>query len=198
MHVIGITGGIGSGKSEVLHFLEHQQGVRIVEADRLAHRLMEPGEEIFLSVVDVFGEEVLSPDGYLDRGALGRIVFGDPEKLELLNGIVHPGVKRYILSDIREARQDEELRFYVIEAALLLQDGYKEICDEIWYVHVPVEMRIERLLSSRGGTREKWQQVMAAQPEDAYFLENSDAVIENTGSTEELYDAVRREMHRLR
>lgn len=197
MQVIGITGGIGSGKSEVLHFLSRQQGVKIVEADRLAHRLMEPGEEIFLSVVEAFGKEILSPEGSLDREKLGRIVFQDPEKLELLNHIVHPGVKRYIRKDIRDTRKEKEIRLYVIEAALLIQDGYKEICYEIWYVHVPVEQRIERLLSSRGGTREKWEQVMAAQPEDSYFQANSDRSIENDGSTQELYDRILRELHRL-
>jgi dephospho-CoA kinase len=184
--VLGITGGIGSGKSEVLRILADRPDTQLMEADRLAKELMLPGEPIYKEVVEAFGEEILEEDGSISKVRLGDIVFHDPEQLEKLNSIVHPGVKRYILEDIERC----EKRFYIIEAALLIQDGYKEICDEIWYIHVPTEIRIERLLSSRGGTREKWEAVIRNQPEDEYFLTNADRVIENDGTPEVLKERV--------
>lgn len=184
--ILGITGGIGSGKSEVLRILADRPDTQLMEADRLAKELMLPGEPIYKEVVEAFGEEILEEDGSISKVRLGDIVFHDPEQLEKLNSIVHPGVKRYILEDIERC----EKRFYIIEAALLIQDGYKEICDEIWYIHVPTEIRIERLLSSRGGTREKWEAVIRNQPEDEYFLTNADRVIENDGTPEVLKERV--------
>ncbi len=184
--VLGITGGIGSGKSEVLHFLESCPGAVVLEADKAAHRLMEPGEDLYREILDTFGQDLVDPDGRLDRKRLGDLVFHDPDKLCKLNSIVHPAVKQYIRRDIRKKRKDKMTRLYVIEAALLLQDGYHEICDEIWYVYVPKDIRIRRLLASRGGTAEKWESVMANQPEDAYFLDNCDRTIPNMGTTEEL------------
>ena len=191
--VLGITGGIGSGKSEVLRILTDRPDVKLMEADRLAKELMLPGKPVYKDVVKAFGDEILEEDGTISKSRLGEIVFHDPLRLEKLNSIVHPGVKQYILEDIGK----NEKRFYIIEAALLIQDGYKEICDEIWYIHVPLELRIGRLLRSRGGTREKWEAVIRNQPEDEFFLTNADIVIENDDTPEVLKERVTRELMRL-
>ena len=188
--VLGITGGIGSGKSEVLRILTDRPDVKLMEADRLAKELMLPGKPIYWDVVSAFGERILEEDGSISKVRLSDIVFHDPDQLEKLNSIVHPGVKRYILEDIERC----EKRFYIIEAALLIQDGYKEICDEIWYIHVPTEIRIDRLIRSRGGTREKWEAVIRNQPEDEYFQANVDRVIENDDTPEVLKERVTREL----
>ena len=187
--VLGITGGIGSGKSEVLKYLSMKPDLVVVEADRLAHRLMEPEQPAWKRVVQVFGTEILDGDDMISRSRLGALVFGDPEKLEQLNRAVHPCVKEYILEDIRRAA-DEEKKLYVIEAALLVQDGYKEICDEIWSLYVPKELRIKRLMASRGGSRDKWEQITASQPDEEWFRSNTDLCIANTGTSDELLDAV--------
>ncbi len=185
LKVLGITGGIGSGKSEVLHLLEEADGVKVLEADRLAHELMKPGRSCHRRITECFGKAILDEDGSIHRGKLGQIVFRDQEKLEQLNRIVHPAVKKSIRDRIRRAKETE-LRIYVIEAALLIQDGYSRICDEIWYIHTEREIRLSRLLSSRGGNREKWEAVLNSQPSDAYFIEHCDRVIENSGSRDEL------------
>ena len=187
LFVLGITGGIGSGKSEVLSILRERPHTMVLEADSLAHRLMLPGRPVYDEVVRVFGDQVVGEDGILDRRKMGELVFSDPEKLDRLNHIVHPAVKRYILEDIRRVRDaGDGTELYCIEAALLIQDGYREICDEIWYIHVPQEIRIARLLSSRGGNEEKWRSVLRSQPGDEFFFQNTDRFIENDGTPEEL------------
>jgi len=187
--VLGITGGIGSGKSEVIRSLSSQPEFVVIESDRLAHRLMEPGNTAWEKVISAFGTGILDENGMIDRAKLGAMVFGDPVKLGQLNNAVHPCVKEYILEDIIRA-SDEKKKLYVIEAALLVQDGYREICDAIWTVYVPKEVRISRLLSSRGGSREKWESVFQSQPEDEWFRKNTDLCIANTGTKEELISKV--------
>lgn len=178
MKVIGITGGIGSGKSTVLHVLE-EFGAYVIEADKLAHQLMEPGQLAYKKIIEVFGSHILQQDGKINRQTLGQIVFSDAEQLQALNNIVHPAVKTYIVQDINDKRIKGHTRFYVIEAALLLEDGYREICDEIWYIYTQKEERIRRLLKSRGGTIEKWEQIIANQSKDEYYNEHSDYVVNN-------------------
>lgn len=179
MRVIGITGGIGTGKSTVLNVMKEQFGAYVLEADKLAHQLMEPGQTAYRKIVDTFGTAVLSEDRTIDRGRLGDIVFQEPEALKRLNSIVHPAVKEYILQDIEEKKKDGRIDYYVIEAALLIEDGYRLICDELWYIHTEREERINRLISGRGGSREKWEQVIASQSEEAFYKDNCDVVIDN-------------------
>lgn len=178
MRIIGITGGIGTGKSTVLKVMKEQFGAYVVEADRLAHRLMEPGEAAYRKIVDTFGTKILREDHTIDRGVLGGIVFQDSEALGQLNSIVHPAVKEYILRDIQKRRK-EETDYYVIEAALLIEDGYRSICDELWYIHTDRKERINRLIAGRGGDRKKWEQVIASQSDEAFYRDNCDIIIDN-------------------
>ncbi|HCJ09145.1 MAG: dephospho-CoA kinase [Lachnospiraceae bacterium] len=191
MRIIGITGGIGTGKSTVLHMMEREVGVYIVETDRLAHTLMEPGQKAYEKIVDTFGTQILSEDGTIDRASLGKIVFGDARKLEQLNAIVHPAVKEYIMTDIDTKQKSGEVRFYVIEAALLIEDGYKAICDELWYIYVDREERIRRLIAGRGGERAKYEAVMENQATEDYYMENCDVVIHNEESLEKTANVVK-------
>lgn len=191
MRIIGITGGIGTGKSTVLHMMEQEAGVYIVETDRLAHTLMEPGQKAYEKIVDTFGTQILLEDGTIDRASLGKIVFEDAGKLEQLNAIVHPAVKEYIITDIAAKRKSGEVRFYVIEAALLIEDGYKAICDELWYIYVDREERIRRLIAGRGGDRAKYEAVMENQATEDYYMENCDVVIHNEESLEKTANVVK-------
>jgi dephospho-CoA kinase len=181
MKVIGITGGVGSGKSRVLHILETEYQAYIIEADRLAHKLMEPGEAAYQDILSVFGRDILAEDGSIDRKRFGDMVFGDEKKLACLNGIVHPAVKREIVRQIAEKKAEGSTEFFVIEAALLLQDGYREICDEIWFVQVDREERIKRLMKQRSYTEEKCAAIFDSQPGDDYYRQGSDIVIDNNG-----------------
>ena len=179
MFVLGITGGIGAGKSLVLSIIDEEFDAYIVEADKLAHKLMLKGEEAYSQIIDTFGDEILDPDSeQIDRSILGKLVLSDKEKLSRLNAIMHPAVKKYIIDDIK-LKEDAGTKLYVIEAALLIQDGYKSICDEIWYISSDREVRIQRLIESRGYSREKAEAFLLNQPSDEFFEINSDKIIKN-------------------
>lgn len=185
MKIIGITGGIGAGKSCVLREIEVLDETFVIEADKLAHILLSPGHDCYTEVVSCFGKEILSEDQSIDRAVLRKLVMNSSEKLRQLNALVHPAVKKYIVNDI-EKKRDLGYKYYVIEAALLIQDGYRNICDEIWYIYADKDLRVERLLKSRGYSRQTAEEFIKNQPEDEYFIENSDRVIDNSGTPEEL------------
>lgn len=191
MRIIGITGGIGSGKSVVLNILKEQYHAYIVETDILAHQLMEPGSQIYNRILAYFGKEILGADGTLDRCKLGNIVFHDETKLQMLNQIVHPGVKDYILSDIKIQREKEVFSLYVIESAILIETGFKDVCDEIWYIYVEKEERIRRLIEGRGGTREKWLDVMKNQQDEDFYRCNCEHIVNNSENVEKTANIVK-------
>ena len=184
MKVIGITGGIGTGKSTILNILEKEYGAYIVETDKLAHQLMSLGEKAYQSIVETFGEDILCEDKTIDRGKLGAIVFNDKEQLSQLNQIVHPAVKQHILCDIESKNKQGNVEYYVVEAALLIEAGYKEICDEMWYIYASQNVRIRRLIDGRGGDENKWLQVIANQSSEEYYRSHCDVVVDNGNSIE--------------
>ena len=185
MKIIGITGGIGSGKSCVLNIIKSVNGSYTVEADKLAHSLLLSGNETYRRVVECFGESIVKVNREIDRAFLREIVMNSAPKLKQLNDIIHPAVKQYILEDINEKRT-QNIKYYVIEAALLIQDGYKDICDEIWYIRSDLETRIKRLMESRGYSAEIAEDFIKNQPDEDYYISNSDAVIDNSGTPDEL------------
>lgn len=191
MKIIGITGGIGTGKSTVLTLLKQEYSAYIVEADKLAHKLMLPGGTAYEQIVDIFGADILNAEGVIDRNRLGAIVFKNPDALGKLNEVVHPAVKKYILQDIELKKKEGSAQYYVIEAALLIEDGYKMICDELWYIYVEKEERIRRLLAARGGNREKWEQIIGNQSSENYYHTNCDYVIDNGKSFEHTANIVK-------
>ena len=180
MLILGITGGVGSGKSKILYDLSNLYGAYIVETDKLAHMLMEPGQAVYEAIVKAFGKEILQPETphTIDRAKFAQIVFEDKEKLSQLNALTHPAVKAWIRNDIEEKRK-QGVKIYVIEAALLIQDGYKEICDEIWYIYVDEETRIKRLMKQRGYTEERCQAMFRSQEPEAYYRKYADFTINN-------------------
>lgn len=181
MIVLGITGGVGSGKSRVLYDLEKNYDAYIVEADKLAHKLMEPGRPIYREIIRQFGADIVTDETphFINREKLGKIVFSDREKLAMLDSITHPLVKEEILRQIDEKKTSGDTRLFVIEAALLIQDGYKDICDEIWYIWVPQEIRITRLMEQRGYTRERCISMFQSQESDEYYKRYADFTINN-------------------
>lgn len=193
MKIIGITGGIGSGKSTVLKLLREKYQAYIVEADKVAHELMEPGQEAYEKIKEAFPETIFNADGRINRTALGNLVFQNPDWLNRLNGIVHPAVKTWILNEIGQQKQNHICKLFVIEAALLIEDGYTEICDEIWYVYAEESVRVKRLMESRGYSLDKCRAVMQNQSEEAYYRKNTSAWIDNSltfAETEKQVDAL--------
>ena len=183
--ILGITGGIGNGKSTVLKILQEQYSFTVFEADRIAHELMLPGKKIYDSIVKTFGTEILNTDGTIDRMRFGVMVFNDAEKLERLNQMVHPAVIDEISCQINHIRQEQPDMNFVIEAALLIESGCYKICDRLWYIDASPEIRSERLKKDRGYTEEKIEQVIANQLKKEEFLKYADDVIDNSFSIEE-------------
>lgn len=183
MKVLGITGGVGSGKSEVLRYLENVYHAHVCQMDGTAKQIQKPGTECFCRIVDHFGSRVIGKDGALDRVKLGSIVFSDAEELEALNGIVHPEVIRWVKQDIMD-KKAQGVNLYVVEAALLPEVG-AELCDELWYIYAREDVRRERLKSSRGYTDEKITRMIASQPGEEQFRSACAAVIDNSGDFED-------------
>jgi dephospho-CoA kinase len=184
MFVIGLTGGIGTGKSQVAMVLG-DLGADVIEADRLGHEVYRPQTDGWREVVETFGPEVLTPDGEVDRGKLGAAVFGDAEALGRLNAITHPRIRRMIQERIgRLGEMGREV--VVVEAALLLEAGWRPLVDEVW-VTVAAGQRVVRRLRDRNDLSEKavLERVRAQMPQDER-ARAADVIIENDGSLEDL------------
>lgn len=191
MKIIGLTGGIGTGKSTILRIMEKECGAYVVETDKLAHQLMRQGEIAYQRILEHFGTGILDDQKEIDRAKLGSLVFADEKELQSLNQIVHPAVKEYILADIDSKKKEGKVAFYVIEAALLIEDGYKEICDELWYIYVNRAKRLKRLVAGRGGTVEKYEKVIENQATEDFYKKNCDIVINNEESVENTANIVK-------
>ena len=149
MKIIGLTGGVGSGKTQILEYLNNKYGATICQTDALGKKLQKKGGQCYEDIVRHFGEEILDEKGELNREKLANIVFQNVEQLSVLNGIVHPAVKDEVRRIIaKEERKNTNL--LIVESAILVEDHYEELCDELWYVYVKDEIRKKRLLYSRG------------------------------------------------
>lgn len=194
MLTLGITGGVGAGKSTVLNYMQEHFHAYILEADKAAHVLMRKGQDCFNEIVAVFGEEILGEDGEIDRVKFGAIVFADNEKLQTLNGIVHPAVKKYILDTIDIEEERGEHPVMAVEAALLIEEGYKELLDELWYIYASEDIRRERLITTRGYSDERIDGIFKSQLPDAVFRENCTAVIDTGICVEYTMEQVKKEL----
>ena len=180
MIVIGITGGIGCGKSLVCHYLKEKYGAEILMADTIAHEVIEPGGEAYEEYYALFGEECLLPDGLFDRKKIGDRAFKDPALIEKMNSIIHPAVKRTIVNRIRQAEMNGK-DLCVIEAALLIEAGYRDICQEYWYIYADLDTRVSRLLQSRDITEGKIASIMQRQQAEEVYRQECEYTIDNSG-----------------
>ncbi len=180
MKIIGITGGAGSGKSEVLNYLSKQYGAVICQADQVAKNLQKKKTKCYFKIAEHFGPDILRPDGRLDRKKLADIVFSDDKELAMLNAIVHPAVKEKIQETIKK-EEKKQTKLFVLEAALLIEGNYDAICDEIWYIYADEETRKRRLLASRGYDTEKSEHIFAVQMPSQTFFERCDRAVDNSG-----------------
>lgn len=186
--VIGIAGGIGSGKSTVLGILEQEYGAYVCMADELGHRALISGTGTYQQILDMFGEEIVSKSGEIDREALARIVYRDTKRLGQLNGIIHPFVLSEIKGLIDRYATD---RLFVLETAILFETGCDRLCDEVWGVLTENEIRIRRLMESRGYSRNKAEDIMKNQISNSELAKKCDRVIVNDGEREELEQYIR-------
>ena len=193
MKIIGVTGGVGAGKSTVLNYLEKRYGAKLILADLVGHEVMEPGHEAYEQVVKVFGQEIVSEDKTIDRKALGAIVFADEKKRMILNRIIHPAVRQEILRRLEEAEL-LHLSYVVVEAALFLEENYDAFCDETWYIYTDKKIRRQRLKESRGYSDERIDQIFHSQKTHEEFQKRCLFMIDNNGSEEETFRQIDRRM----
>ena len=179
MKVIGITGGIGSGKSLVADIMIKKYKAYLINSDRIAKEQMMPGGISYKGVVDYFGKEILTEDGTIDRSKLSKIVFSDRDKLLKLNSLTHPNVLTEVQKVIAEKRASRNVPYCIIETALMIESGYGSVCDEVWYVHSTRDERRNRLKQYRSYTDERINAVFENQSKEEDFLKTFTKVIYN-------------------
>ncbi len=192
MKIIGITGGVGAGKSAILDYIEDNYNALILKADEVAHQLMEPGTACYAALQAILPAEAFQKDGHLDRAVLAKLMFSSENLRIRMNGIVHPAVKVYIRECIAREQALGRLDYLVIEAALLIEERYDEICDQLWYIYTSEENRRQRLIESRGYSKEKITQIFASQLPEAEYRRKCQAVIDNNGELADTFIEVRR------
>ncbi|WP_159941069.1 MULTISPECIES: dephospho-CoA kinase [unclassified Nocardiopsis] len=185
---VGLTGGIGSGKSAVSAELA-AYGATVIDADALAREVVEPGTPGLAAVVAEFGEGVLTPEGRLDRSRLGEIVFADEERLARLNAIVHPLVGERSAALMEEAVASGA-KVVVYDVPLLVENGLGPLYDVVVVVDAPDEVRVERVAVNRGMPREQVRARIRAQADRPTRLAAADLVVDNSGTLEELRERV--------
>lgn len=234
MKIIGITGGVGSGKTELLRYIGEHYSCRILLSDEAAHEVTKKGGRIYEPLVQLLlqypvtasperkpseGEpsegkdlegtgsaaqrrEVLDENGEISRKEMAARIFADEELREKVNGLIHPAVKEYILEAIREEKQKEAagagdaVEYFFLEAALLIECGYRPYVDEMWYIYCDLSVRKKRLKESRGYSDAKIDSILASQLTEEEFRAGSDVVIDNSGSLAAAQEQIRRALER--
>ncbi len=189
--VLGITGGVGAGKSTILTYLKERYGAAVILCDDVARELQQKGGACFAPLCSLLtgitSRSYIGNDGEIDRKVLAEVLFEEPSIRVKINALIHPAVKKEVKRRIHIEREKACVPFIVVEAALLLEDHYDEICDEIWYIHADEEVREKRLIASRGYSAEKIHSILKSQLSDEAFrmgtaltIDNSDENVQNT------------------
>ncbi|MCY4143967.1 MAG: dephospho-CoA kinase [Gammaproteobacteria bacterium] len=194
--VIGLTGGIASGKSTVARYFE-ERGYTVIDADLLGHQVYSPSTSGFSKVVDEFGRDIVGSDGMIDRKKLGALVFGDPDSLKKLTEIVWPEIKQLAIGEINQAKSNGSSEHIVLEAAVMIEAGWEDIVDEVWVVSVDPETAISRACVRDGSSREAVEARITAQISNEERIAASDVHIHNRGSVDDLCNRVDSELDLL-
>lgn len=182
--ILGITGGAGSGKTTVVECIKKIAPVVFLHCDVIAHELMQPKGDSYNALIEEFGLSILEEDTKelfppISREKLAKIAMATKERRNRLNEITHPLVRKEIEQKLDLLQKEQFSGIVIIEAALLIEAGYKTICDELWYVHAPIEDRKRRMRQNRGYTQQKIDNILAGQLSEQQFLANADVVIQN-------------------
>lgn len=186
MKIIGVTGGVGAGKSKILKILQEEYNARLIQADDVAKALEEPGQKGYEGLLTTFGSSILTEDHHIDRHRLAELIFHDSQALKQVNDIIHPLTWTAIKAQI----QADDGNLIAVEAALFDRQSSK-ICTELWFVDASVENRIQRLMNTRGYDREKCCTIMNNQPSREEFLALADQVIDNNGTLAEVRQQIK-------
>ena len=191
--VLGLTGGVGAGKSEVLKRLEKVYGAGILEADRVCNEIILSDGPAYAPMISLLGEGIVAEDGELDKKRIAALIFGDPEKKKQVNALLHPATFDEVVRRIKAS--DKTLIVY--ESALPDGARFGELCESLLYVYAAEETRCRRLMENRGYSREKAESIIRQQWSDAQFRAAADAVITNNGSLRSMYRSVKAAMTKL-
>ena len=206
MRFIGITGGVGAGKSAILSYLAQKPKTKVMLADEIAHRLMESGTDCYEKIVeqfageDIFQENILQEEASklkpFDKAKLAQVIFSNATKRTQMNAIVHPAVKAYVKKTYDEELKRGELKLLVLEAALLIEEDYDEICDELWYIYTSEDNRRQRLRESRGYSDEKINGIFQSQLSEEEFRKHTQVTIDNNGCLEDTFQQIENALRR--
>ncbi|NLI58429.1 MAG: dephospho-CoA kinase [Clostridium sp.] len=188
MKVIGVTGGIGSGKTTVSNILS-SLGAKVIEADKISRDIMRKGHRVFDEIVDYFGEDILDEKGELVRRKIADIAFNSEEKLKALNDITHKYISIEIKNEIKKCNNEDTV---VVDAAIPLENGFIDVSDEIWFVTADRDIRIDRVMKRNNLTYSKVMDIIKIQPDDDYYISISDIIIYNNGDYKELEEKVKK------
>ncbi len=184
MKVIGITGGVGSGKSALLAYIAGKYNCKVILADKAAHMVKEPGQPCYQKLVALLSEDILDENGFINREKMAARIFGSDELLKEVNKIIHPAVEQFILEEIEREKKEGTIDFLFIEAALLIENGYLDIVDEMWYIYALENVRRSRLKAARNYADEKISSIMKCQLSEEEFRKHCGVVIDNSGDLE--------------
>ncbi|MCI9140002.1 dephospho-CoA kinase [bacterium 1XD42-8] len=190
MKVFGVTGGVGAGKSSLLNLIGEREDCEILMADKVAHHLEEPGQKCYEMLLALLGKEILTKDKTIDRKKMAVQIFSNKQLLEKVNQVIHPAVKEFIIHEIEKKKREGLLSFFFIEAALLIEDGYDTICDELWYIYAEDLVRKRRLINARGYSEEKIKKIMENQSGEEIFRSYCKVVIDNSKDLDFAYRQV--------
>lgn len=185
MQIIGITGGIGAGKSRVLQYIKEHYNCRIILADDVGNEVKLPGKICYNELVELLGDDILDEEGYIQKDKMAARIFSDKGLLAKVNAIIHPAVQSFILEAIEYEKKEKRLDFFFLEAALLIECGYGAHVDEMWYIHADEEVRRQRLKENRHYSDEKITSIMNGQLAEAEFRKHCQVVIDNSKDLEE-------------
>ena len=189
MFVIGLIGGIGSGKSSVSAILQ-SLGIEIIDADKVGHEAYTPNSEGWKKVISVFGQDIVGPENEIDRKKLGGIVFSDPSEMEKLNKLMHPIIHNLVEEKIK-LLSNQGVKVVVLEAAILIEANWQDLTDEIWLAKSNQEVVIERVQLRNNFTREEIIKRIQSQMSNDEREKHSDIVIDNNGTIEQLEEKVK-------
>lgn len=183
--IIGITGGVGAGKSTVLSYIQSKCRCRIIFSDDVGNDIKLKGRPCYEPIVSLLSDDILGDDLEIDKKKMAAKIFANKDLLQKVNDIIHPAVNSYIKGEIEKEKKSNELEYLFIEAALLIENGYDKIVDELWYIYASEEVRRQRLRASRNYSDEKIDDIFKGQLKDEEFRKFADFVIDNSGDAKD-------------
>ena len=181
-NIVGVTGGVGAGKSAILQYLQDNYKCIVIYSDDVANLIKKKGYPAYEPLVELLGRDVLAENGEIDKKKMAEAIFNNEKLLKNVNNILHPAVNEYIINIIDNEKKKGTLDFVFVEAALLIENGYRDIVDEMWYVYADEAVRRERLKNRRGYSDEKVSAIFKSQLDDASYRKYADFIIDNNGS----------------